>query len=230
MSDSGRIRRATQADAEAILAVKRALALPPDAREATRGGFLLGASLEHYRALIDAADVWVLTGTDGAVAGFAVLLPEHVLRASELWERRAAIRWEVPSGWTPPEHRVCYFDQLAVLPHARVRAPELALAALRGAVQSGHRHLFATVVAHPVQNTASLALLRALGARRVGSVEEEYPQVGRIVSDLYYAPIDRADERLEETRAGSRALRGSTTGQPGRGGGLVPGAGSFHQR
>ncbi|WP_420127088.1 hypothetical protein [Longimicrobium sp.] len=207
MSGRTRVRRATQADAEAILAVKRALALPPDAREAPRGGFLLGASLQGYRALIGAADVWVLHGTDGAVAGFAVLLPEPVLRASELWTRREAIRWEVPSGWTPPDDGVCYFDQLAILPQARMRAPEMALTALRAAVQSGHQHLFATVVTHPVQNTASLALLRALGARRVGSVDEEYAGVGRIVSDLYYAPIDGADERLEETRAGRRAVR-----------------------
>jgi hypothetical protein len=207
VSQPARIRRATQADAEAILAVKRALALAPDAREAPRGGFLLGASLEGYRALIDVADVWVLNGTDGAVAGFAVLLPEPVLRASELWTRREAIRWDVPAGWTQPEHRVCYFDQLAILPEARMRAPELALTTLRAAVQSGHQHLFATVVTHPVQNTASLALLRALGARRVGSVDEEYEGVGRIVSDLYYAPIDGADERLEETRAGRRAVR-----------------------
>jgi hypothetical protein len=207
VSESGRIRRAAQADAEAILTVKLALALPPDAREAPGGGFLLGASLEGYRVLIDAADVWVLTGTDGSVAGFAVLLPEPVLRASELWARREAIRWEVPSGWTPPEARVCYFDQLAILPRARMRAPELALTALRGAVRAGHEHLFATVVTHPVQNTASLALLRTLGARRVGSVDEEYEGVGRIVSDLYYAPIDGADQRLEETRAGRRAVR-----------------------
>lgn len=207
MSESDRIRRATQADAEAILSVKRALALPPDAHEAPRGGFLLGSTLEQYRTLIQVADVWVLLGTDGAVAGFAVLLPEPVLRASELWARREAIHWETPGGWTPPEERVCYFDQLAVLPDARVRAPQLALAALRGAVRSGHEHLFATVVAHPVQNVASMALLRALGARRVGSVNEEYPQVGRIVSDLYYAPISGADERLQETRAGRRAVR-----------------------
>lgn len=203
-----RIRRATQGDAEAILAVKRALALPPDARQAPRGGFLLGSSLERYRALIHAADVWVLNDTAGAVAGFAVLLPDAVLRASELWEHRHAIRWEAPPGWRVPDADVCYFDQLAILPTVRMRAPELALTALRGAVQSGHQHLFATLVVHPVQNTASLALLRALGARRVGSVDEEYDGFGRIVSDLYYAPIGGADERLAETtRAGRRAVR-----------------------
>lgn len=207
MSQPERIRRATRSDAEAILAVKRALALPPDARQAPHGGFLLGASLQQYRLLIDVANVWVLHGTDGAVAGFAVLLPEPVLRASELWTRRQAIRWEVPAGWAAPEQRVCYFDQLATLPAARMRAPELALSALREAVRSGHEHLFATVVTHPLRNVASLALLRALGARRVGSVDEEYPEVGRIASDLYYAPIDGADRRLEATRAGRRAMR-----------------------
>lgn len=208
MTDPTRIRRAAQDDAHAIVAVKRALALPPDAHEAPRGGFLLGTSLEQYRVLIEVADVWVLNDFRGAVAGFAVLLPEPVLRASELWEHRHAIRWEAPAGWTPPDTRVCYFDQLAVLPDVRVRAPELALTALRGAVQAGHEHMFATVVTRPVQNIASLALLRALGARRVGSVDEEYPEVGRIVSDVYYAPITGADARLAETtRAGRRAAR-----------------------
>lgn len=208
MSQPARIRRASPADAEAIVAVKRALALPADARAAPGGGFLLGASLEGYRALIAAADVWVLNDTSGSVAGFAVLLPDAVLRASELWARREAIRWDAPAGWMVPEADVCYFDQLAILPTARMRAPELALTALRGAVRAGHQHLFATVVTHPVQNTASLALLRALGARRVGSVDEEYEGVGRIVSDLYYAPIAGADERLvQTTRAGRRAVR-----------------------
>lgn len=201
-----RVRRATPADAEALLAVKRALALPEGAREAPRGGFLLGASPERYRALIEAADVWVLTDAHGAVAGFAVVLPEAVLRASELWGRRELIRWDAP-GWTAPDERMCYFDQLAILPHARMRAPELALAALRAAVEAGHEHLYATIVAHPVYNAASLPLLRALGAQRVGTVEEEYEGVGTIVSDLYYAPIAGADERLARTPLGQRALR-----------------------
>lgn len=202
-----RIRRATQADAGALLDLKRALALPAGAREAPRGGFLLGASLERYRALIDVADVWVLHDAQGAVGGFAVVLPEAVLRASELWARRALIRWDAPAGWTPPEERMCYFDQLAILPHARVRAPELALTALRAAVEAGHEHLYATIVSHPVYNAASLPLLKALGAQRVGTVEEEYEGVGRIVSELYYAPIAGADERLARTPMGQRAMR-----------------------
>lgn len=202
-----RIRRATQADAGPLLDLKRALALPAGAREAPRGGFLLGASLERYRALIDVADVWVLHDAQGAVGGFAVVLPEAVLRASELWARRELIRWDAPAGWTPPEERMCYFDQLAILPHARVRAPELALTALRAAVEAGHEHLYATIVSHPVYNAASLPLLKALGAQRVGTVEEEYEGVGRIVSDLYYAPIAGADERLARTPMGQRAMR-----------------------
>ncbi|HEX2077442.1 MAG TPA: hypothetical protein VHG08_07020 [Longimicrobium sp.] len=201
-----RVRRAVAGDAEALLAIKRALALPADAREAPRGGFLLGASLERYRALIDAADVWVLLDAEGAIAGFAAVLPEAVLRASELWARRALIRWDAP-GWTPPEERMCYFDQLAILPHARMRAPELALTALRAAVEAGHEHLYATIVSHPVYNAASLPLLRALGAQRVGTVEEEYAGVGRIVSELYYAPIAGADARLAATPMGQRAMR-----------------------
>jgi hypothetical protein len=202
-----RVRRATPADAEALLAIKHALALPADARAAPRGGFLLGTSLERYRTLIEVADVWVLHDAQGAIGGFAVLLPEPVLRASELWTRRELIRWDAPAGWAAPEERACYFDQLAILPHARMRAPELALIALRAAVAAGHEHLYATIVAHPVYNAASLPLLRALGAQRVGTVEEEYEGVGTIVSELYYAPLAGADERLARTPMGQRALR-----------------------
>lgn len=202
-----RIRRATPADAEALLAVKDALRLPEGARQAPRGGFLLGASLQQYQALTAAADVWVLHDPAGVPAGFAVLLPEPVLRASDLWRRKEAIRWEAPAGWAPPEERVCYFDQLAILPQARMRAPELALTALRGAVAAGHQHLFATIVAQPVYNTASLPLLRALGARRVGTVQEEYEGIGPVLSELYYAPITGADERLARTPIGQRVMR-----------------------
>lgn len=202
-----RVRRGVPADAGALLAIKQALALPAGTREAPRGGFLLGASPERYRALIDVADVWVLHDAEGAIAGFAVLLPEAVLRASELWTRRDLIRWDAPAGWEPPEERVCYFDQLAILPHARVRAPELALCALRAAVAAGHQHLYATIVSHPVYNAASLPLLRALGAQRVGTVEEEYEGIGTIVSELYYAPLAGADERLARTPMGQRAMR-----------------------
>ncbi|HEU0298593.1 MAG TPA: hypothetical protein VFR37_04045 [Longimicrobium sp.] len=202
-----RVRRAAQTDAEALLAIKQALALPAEAQQAPRGGFLLGASLEQYRTLIDVSDVWVLLDPAGTVAGFAVVLPEAVLRASELWTRRDLIRWDVPAGWTAPEERMCYFDQLAILPHARMRAPELALTALRAAVQAGHEHLYATIVAHPVYNAASLPLLRALGAQRVGTVEEVYEGVGAIVSELYYAPIAGADARLARTPMGQRAMR-----------------------
>lgn len=204
---TGRIRRAAQADADGILAVKHALALPPGTREAPRGGFLLGSSLEHYRALIGGADVWVLEDADGCIAGFVVLLPDAVLRASELWAHRDAIRWHAPEGWTAPEERVCYLDQLAVLPHARVHAGALALTALGGAVDAGHEHLFATTVAHPIRNTAALPLLRALGAVHVGSLDEAYEGVGRIVSHLYHAPLAGARERVAATRGGRRAWR-----------------------
>lgn len=197
-----RVRRAGPGDVEGMLAVKRALALAPDAREAPRGGFLLGATREGYLRFVEHALAWVLEGAEG-VAGFAILVPDPLLRASDLWARREGIRWSGEGAeMRLEEERVCYFEQLAVLPAARLHAGTLAMAALRGARETGHAHLFATVVAQPVRNTASLPLLRAIGARRVGSLDEEYEGVGRIVSDLWHAglrslPPSRARRRAE---------------------------------
>jgi hypothetical protein len=41
-----------------------------------------------------------------------------------------------------------------------------------------------------VPNLASLPLLHALGARRVGWIEEEYAGVGRLLSDVYHAGVE----------------------------------------
>jgi hypothetical protein len=210
------LRRASLADVEGMLAVKRELRLDPGAAGSARGGFLLGASPEQYASFVQHAHVHVLGDDDGSVAGFAVALPDAVLRATELWARRRSIAWDADSGdadgWDAVESEpVAYFDQLAVRPAGRFHAyaPALAFAALDGLASSGHRHVFATTVREPVLNRASHPLLHAAGARRVGEIDEVYPEVGRILSDVYHLPIDHDTTRhlAESSRAGRRVAR-----------------------
>lgn len=184
------LRPARAADVAAFLDIKRALRL--DSSRPAEGGFLLGASADAYAWYVQHAQVRVLEDAGGRIGGFAVALPDAVLRATDVWARRHQIAWD-GGGWDALERaKVGYFDQLAVRPERRCRiyAPALAAAAVRALAAEGHRHVFATVVREPVRNTASIPLLHAAGARRIGQIDETYPEAGRILSDVYHLPID----------------------------------------
>ena len=197
------LRRATLADLDGILHVKAELMLKPQAgAEATSGGFLLGTSRERYAHFIRTANVLVMESRDASPAtpllGFAVTLPDAELRQSDLWERRHALVFDDPDlaalAGALEQIQVGYFEQLAVLPSApKFYAPALALAALRELIRDGHEHVLMTVVNKPVRNLAPRYFLDMIGARTVGTITEDYPEVRAVTSDVYYlfAPTSR---------------------------------------
>jgi hypothetical protein len=203
---TARLRPARPEDLPALVEIKESLALSREGGSAARGGFLLGCSPERYALLIEVAQVTLLE-VDGRTAGFAVALPDPVLRASELWARRRSIRW-APGESEPPEGQgLAYFDQLALAPWAgRLHAAPLALEAVRRLAAGGHDHLYATTLAAPLRNRASFPLLAAFGARIVGEVEEEYPEVGKVLSLLHHASISDGLACIEARSAGHRTL------------------------
>lgn len=185
MTGPPRIRRATREDVDALLEIKRKLAISPEAGEAPRGGFLLGSSADRYREYTDHAHVLVLESGTGDITGFGIGLPDALLRRSDLWDRRDDVQWSESVVESVGDGRVGYFDQLAVLPVSRFHAPALALSVVMTLISAAHRQIFATVVVEPVRNLASLPLLTAVGARAVGRISEAYDGVGRVVSDVY---------------------------------------------
>jgi hypothetical protein len=203
---TARLRAARPDDLPALVAIKESLALSREGGSAARGGFLLGCTPERYALLIAAAQVTLLE-VEGRIAGFAIALPDAVLRASELWARRASIRW-APGEGEPSEGRsLAYFDQLALAPWtSRLHAAPLALAAVRRLAADGHEHLYATTLAAPLRNRASYPLLAAFGARIVGEVEEEYPEAGSVLSLLHHASIAHGLACIEARAAGLRTV------------------------
>ncbi|HEY7769888.1 hypothetical protein [Longimicrobium sp.] len=185
-----KIRPAQPGDVDGMLRIKRELKLDSTG-DAPGGGFLLGATREQYEFLVANAQVLALTDDDGVLGGFAIALPDGVLRATDVWARRRSIAWGDGDWDALEDARVAYFDQLAMRPGPRHRtyAPALALAALEQLAATGHHHLFATVVREPVMNLASPPLLQAIGAARVGTIDEDYPEVGRILSDVYHLAL-----------------------------------------
>lgn len=194
MSDL-RLRRAQWGDVAGLMRVKAALPLEGGGR----GGFLLGSSEAGYRALIGGAHVLVLE-RGNEVQGFATSLPDAALQASDFWSRRAAIRFTGLDPASLASRRLGYFDQLAVLPDPRLArwAPVLGFAALTWLIQDGCEHVFATTVTRPVVNPAALTLLRAVGATRVGEIEEVYDGVGRVISTVHHLEVGDSEtaERL----------------------------------
>jgi ribosomal protein S18 acetylase RimI-like enzyme len=200
---TARIRPAVPADLAAIVAIKEALAFAPGSRR-PRGGFLLGCAPERYSALV-AADCVLVLEQDERVAGFAVAVPDPLLRTSDLWARRSLIRWAEREGEPPPGERIAYFDQLALAPSAaRLDAAPLALEAARRLAEAGHAWLYATTLQAPIRNPAALPLLRGIGARVVGSVTEYYEEVGEVVSDLHCAPLSSSIAALHSVPLGLR--------------------------
>src|SRR5688572_25926820 len=81
------------------------------------GGFLLGVPRARYVELVEHANVLVMEDRrTGALAGFSVTLPDHLLRASPLWQRRQHIAWSVDPPLFPEDVKVGYFDQIACAP------------------------------------------------------------------------------------------------------------------
>lgn len=209
LDDDARLRRATAADLDAVVAIKHSLPMPSGERTSA-GGFLLGSEVEVYAALLEVARVWLLE-VEGRAAGFSLTLDDPVLRASPIWARREAIEWgpdfdvEAAVGL-----RVAYFDQLAVLPAIRRRywGAALALQALAELFdEAGHELVLTTTVIEPIVNRAALPYLARVGARRCGVIEEHYPTAGRVVSAIHAIEAERYREHFAALAGGRPATR-----------------------
>lgn len=183
-----RIRRAHAGDVPGILALRDALAYGDG-----RGGFLLGTDAEGYRQRL--ADGLGFVLEDDGVAGLALVLPDAAFRRSDVWQRREAVQWlEDPAPFVA--QRLGYYDQLGVArgPYRRWGAALALTAAF--AVMEQVDHLVTTTVASPICNLAAVPYIERLGGRRVGHIDEVYPEVGPLVSDLWLVEGDAFRARV----------------------------------
>lgn len=178
------VRPAEAGDVEALMAI-RAL-LTPRWRESfagAAGGFLLGSTVDAYHAHVANGCVMV-TEVAGAVNAYSVVLPDAVLRTTEVYAKRH------DAGLAPgllerlEGAKVAYFDQLAARPGHGAAATRLAFLHLIETC-AVHDAVLATTVIEPVVNRAAVPLLEAVGFRPVGSIEEQYPEVGAVTSRVY---------------------------------------------
>jgi hypothetical protein len=189
-----RIRKAEPADAASFVSIKKQLPLQT-ANGAEGGGFLLGASEEMYRAYIGHA-LCLVTETPQGLTGFGIVFPDHMVRSSELWQKRDEVKWEV--NLEPYLVKsICYFEQLAFLPGQKLWPSMLALQLAKQAFTQ-HDVLLTTTVRRPVLNRAALPFISTAGGFLAGNINERYPEAGEINSDIYLLEKETFIARMKD--------------------------------
>ncbi|MPR33758.1 hypothetical protein [Salmonirosea aquatica] len=177
------LRKSVPTDAAAFVALKSKLPMPTGNDQTSAGGFLLGTDLATYE--------WYIQNTyslsleyEGNLVGFGILIPDAIVKQGELWAKRNAAEWQVDVG-SIENKAVCYFEQLAFLKGYGRFAPELCYHLIDRAFGQGHELLLTTTVNRPVVNQAAIPFIRAVGGQLVGNIDEYYPEVGPIHSDIW---------------------------------------------
>lgn len=182
------IRRAVAGDEAAMLHIKNTLPLKTADDETVRGGFLLGTNEATYRQYIDEA-VCFVADDDGKVVGFAIIFPDAMVRTSDVWERRGEASWFTDiTAWE--DKQLSYFEQFAFMPGYRRAAVVLAYNIIKHVFDAGADGLFTTTVHAPVLNLAPLPFIAAAYGIKAGNINEVYPLVGHINSDIYLIEPD----------------------------------------
>ena len=208
MSAPPHLRPALPGDLDAILELRRSLPMP-EGVETRSGGFLLATDPATYSSYLRGAQMWVLE-LDARLAGFSLAFDDGLLRTSALWQRREQIVWD-PSfdAGAALDTRVAYFDQLALAPGVRPRywGAALGLRALAELFET-HSFVLTTTVLEPIHNRAALPYLGRVGARELGSLDEQLPGFGRLRSAVHVIEAQDFHARVAAGReAGPRALR-----------------------
>ncbi len=181
-----KLRKARPEDATAMVAIKDQLPLTLSDGSTSTGGFLLGTDEATYREYINTS--WCLVAEhEGRVIGFGIILPDAVLRASDIWLRRNEAAWQEDIA-AYERQQLCYFEQFAFLRGHRRTAIALAYHLTMWACDAGCETLFTTTVRKPVLNLAAVPFVYAAGGHKAGCIDEIYPVVGQILSDIYVVP------------------------------------------
>jgi len=179
------IRQAILSDASSYIEIKNELAVitQEDDKTTSSGGFLLGTDFETYQSYIDLG--FCLTAlSDYKVVGFGVILPNEMVKTSELWIKRKQVSWLIDIQELETQN-ISYIDQLAFLKGNSRLAVLLAYNMIKHAFETGANFVLTTTVKEPINNLAAVPFIKAAGGKTVGTIDEVYPVIGDIKSDIH---------------------------------------------
>jgi len=190
------IKKSLPTDAEKFIEIKNRLSLKSQNQNtSTTGGFLLGTDLETYRFFI--RNCYCLScEVNNNFVGFGIVLPDNILKSTELWQKRNYVKLDFDLKEIENSN-IIYFDQLAFLKGYSKLALATAYNLVKPAFENGAQYLLTTTVNKPVTNLAAVPFILNSGGKKIGSIDEHYPEVGSIVSDIY---LLKADSFLENVK------------------------------
>jgi hypothetical protein len=177
------IRKAAIPDAESIVEIKNLLPFTGVDGTTSTGGFLLGTDAATYRHYIENA-FCLVAEVDDKVVGFGIIFTYDMLRQSDVWQRRQLANWNIDLTQYE-EKKLGYFEQLAALPGYRKLIVRLAYNLALWVFDSGYDALFTTTVKEPIVNLAAIPFILAVKGIKAGNIDEVYPMIGPIKSDIY---------------------------------------------
>jgi hypothetical protein len=83
------------------------------------------------------------------------------------------------------KQNLCYFEQLAFLKGHKKAVLVLAYNLVKWLFDLGYTTLFTTTVNKPILNLAAIPFIEVVAGKKVGNIDEIYPVVGHINSDIY---------------------------------------------
>lgn len=177
------LRKAIPGDEYAFVAIKDQLPLTMSDGTTSTGGFLLGTNAATYREYINSSYCLVAEQA-GQPIGFGIIFPDEVLRSSDIWQRRHTASWNIELS-AYENRSLCYFEQFAFVTGHKRTAVLLAYNIARWAFGMGHQVMFTTTVNKPIRNLAAIPFINAADGCHAGNIDETYPVIGHINSDIY---------------------------------------------
>lgn len=183
-----KIRKALTEDAYSFLKLKENLSFKNVSGETTKGGFLLGTNIEEYQLYIK-NDFCLVAENDSQIIGFGIVLKDKTLKNSSIWNKRHQTQWEIDIQ-SYENNSICYFEQLAFLNGYSRTVIRLCYQLMNLAFED-HETLFTSTVHSPILNLAAVPYILKASGNKVANIDEIYPEIGRIKSDIY--KIERVD-------------------------------------
>jgi hypothetical protein len=179
-----KIRKAIDSDIDQFMIIKEKLAIQHLTNDkATQSGFLLGTDAATYLHYIN-HDYCYVAEKENAIIGFGIILKNETIKQSVLWQKRNLVNWQINISEIENE-KICFFEQLAFLPNHALLATKLLHLLLQAAFNDNHEYILTTTVQKPILNLAAVPFIKKVGGKMIGTIEEQYAQVGAITSSIY---------------------------------------------
>lgn len=190
------IRKSILSDAESFIEIKNQLSFKTENNESISGGFLLGTDLDTYKEFIK--NSYCLTAlVNRNIIGFGIAFNNKTLRNSEIWEKRKSASWHIDLLKLEQEN-IAYFEQLAFVKGHKLLAIQLAYNLVRIGFNKGASTFMTTTVNKPIKNLAAVPFINASKGILAGNINEFYPIIGEINSDIYMIKKEDFYKELEK--------------------------------